>query len=534
VKFMLLVLSFIILAVAYYYNFRRFPRSSDDANSLLAGYDMSNGNWRLIWWWMPADNFLTIDMLAYPIFVRCLGFNPYIMFYLPAMLWAGVAVLSVLLAQDGLAAKNKALAVAAVVTPILLPITSNNGAMLLISHAQIHIGTILYVLLCFLFVKKVMSRQSRWRLLLVAYTFIMLLAVIGDPLAIFVGALPVIAVAAFSALYARNSGPNHVVLAATIVAVVFGKILLVLNSLTGGFEISHLQMRFVPFSELGKNVVWTLQYFFSLFGCDFFGKDLLASPINGPVLSLIRLPFLALLILALLQVWKKFHASVKAADRRWPAFESDYLDALLTAAFIIDVLSGLFSTQIVNATTIRYFFPALVFGAILIARRQPLTRWLGPYLYFALSASLAFSLVAYAQSPRRAVLVAKEIEAVSRWLSNNGLINGYGPYWSSSIVTASTKDRVKIRALISDGAGKLKPFEWMADKRWYQYGPTSDTRAVFVLAHDEEGDFYREADVLRALGKPRDKHEVGPYVINVYDPSDERIQSLSIPSTPTR
>ena len=101
-------------------------------------------------------------------------------------------------------------------------------------------------------------------------------------------------------------------------------------------------------------------------------------------------------------------------------------------------------------------------------------------------------------------------------------------------MTVATKDRVKIRALISDGAGKLKPFEWMADKRWYQCGATGGTRAVFVLADDKEGNFYREADVLRTLGEPRDKHEVGQYIINVYDSSNERLRSLCLPSTTAR
>jgi hypothetical protein len=527
-KGLFIVFSFIVLSVAYYYNFRRFPRSSDDANSLLAGYDMSNGNWRLNRWWMPEDNFLTIDMLSYPGLIKCLGFNPYIMFYLPAMLWAGVAVLSVLLAQGGLA-RSKTLAVATVATLILLPVTWNNGAFL-ISHAQIHVGTILFVLLCFLLVKKVMSGQStHWRLRVIVYTSIMVLAVFGDPLAIFIGAIPVIAVAAFSALYGRDSGPLRMVLVATIVAVGLGKILLVLNSLTGGFEPSHLEMRFVSFNDLDKNVAWALQYFLTLFGCDFFGKDLFASPLTGAVLPLIRLPFLALLIVALYRVGKECLATVKAIDRQWPALENDYLDALLAAALTIDVLAAVFSTQIVNATTIRYLFPALVFGAILIARRQIVTRWLGPYLYLALSASLASSLVFCWQRPRRAVLVPKEIEAVSSWLSHNDLRYGFGPYWSSSIVTAATKDRVKIRALISDGAGRLKPFAWMADKTWYQSGATSGTKAIFVLVREEESS-YSEADVIRALGEPRDRYQVGPYIIDLYDPGSERLRSLCPPA----
>jgi hypothetical protein len=302
----------------------------------------------------------------------------------------------------------------------------------------------------------------------------------------------------------------------------------------GGFQLLHLQMRFVSFDDLGKNVASVVQYFFQLFGCDFFGKDVFAISINGPALSLIRLPFLVLLIAALVHIGKRFFASIKAMDRLWPVVEGDYLDAFLAVAFTINVLAGVFSNRITDATAMRYFFPALVFGAILIARIQIVTRWLGAYFYLALLTSMAFSLVAYARNPRKPVLVAKEIEAASSWLSNNDLSNGFGPYWSSSIVTAATENRVQIRALIADSEGKLKPFEWEANKKWYHSAATSSTRRIFVLAHEEESNFYREADVLRNLGEPLDKHEVGPYILNVYDASNQRLRSLCLPSTTHR
>jgi hypothetical protein len=152
----------------------------------------------------------------------------------------------------------------------------------------------------------------------------------------------------------------------------------------------------------------------------------------------------------------------------------------------------------------------------------------GRTFYVALLTSTAFSLVAYAQNPRKRVLVAKEIEAVSSWLSNNDLSNGFGPYWSSSIATAAIEKRVQIRALIVDGEGKLNPFEWEANEKWYHSAATSGTRRIFVLAHEEESNFYREADVLRALGEPLDKHEVGPYIVNVYDASNQRLRSLPL------
>ena len=110
----------------------------------------------------------------------------------------------------------------------------------------------------------------------------MLFAVIGDPLAIFIGAMPVVVVAAFSALYRCNSGPHRTVLMSTLLAVFLSKILLVANSLTDGFELYHFEMKFVPYADLGKNLGMATCYFFTLFGCDFFGKDLLASPTNGP------------------------------------------------------------------------------------------------------------------------------------------------------------------------------------------------------------------------------------------------------------
>ena len=526
---LLLLSAFIILTVAYYHMFRTVPRQSDLANTLLAGYDMSKGNWRLKDWWLGADNFATTDIVFYAILVKCLGFTPQIMFYLPAMLWAGVALLAVVLAQGGLAQRNKKVAVAAVATPILLPIIRDHAGMSQISESPMHIGTIIYVLLCFLLVKKVMTGQTAHsRSMLFAYSLIMLLAVFADPLAIFIGAIPVMIVAGYSAFYCRNPGPHRVILALTVLAVVLGRTLIGLNSRTGGFEpCTQIGISFVAFDDLGKNIAVTLHYFFILFGCDFFGKNILTSPIGGAALSLIRLPFFILLIVALFHVGRKFYATLKGArSRRWPIVESDYLDALLAVGFAINVLSAVFSTQMVESImTIRYFFPALVFGAILIARLEIGARWLGGFYYLALLASLAFTGVAYA---RGTVATDSGREALSAWLSSNHLNDGFGPYWSSSIVTALTANRVKVRALISDGQGKLKPFEFMANRKWYRDGVPGDARGVFVLVYDvADAAFYSEADVIRSFGEPREKHQIGSYIINVYDPGNDRLRALS-------
>jgi hypothetical protein len=458
------------------------------------------------------------------------------MFYLPAILWAGLALLCVFLAQEGLVGINKASAIAAVATPVLLPIIRGNGAMHLITHAPMHIATIIYILACFFLAKKVMSgHAAHSKLVLTTYALLMCFAAVGDPLAILFGAIPLCLVAAFSVAYGRNCLSNWLVLLLTILAVVVAKLLIVVNSHTGGFEIVIPQeMRFVPFSELGKNLSMVFEYFFVLLGCDFFGKDVFAPLMTGPALSLIRLPFLALLIIALFHVGRKFLATAQARDRQWPAAECDYMEALLAVGFIICVFSATLSTRVINLTTIRFFFPALVFGAILIARTPARLPLRNLFLYFALAASMVFSAFGFARNERHGVLITPEVRAISSWLLNNDLRQGFGPYWSSSIVTAATGGRVKIRTLISDGQGRLKPLEWEASKAWYRRGAMDGTRPVVVLVDKTDRNFYNEADVIRSLGEPRKKQEVGSYVVNVYDPDNERLQSLSPSSSTVR
>lgn len=120
-------------------------------------------------------------------------------------------------------------------------------------------------------------------------------------------------------------------------------------------------------------------------------------------------------------------------------------------------------------------------------------------------------------------------------LSDNNLTSGFGPYWSSSIVTALTENNVKIRALVTDGQ-KIKPFAWVAKKSWYEYKANADKQAVFVLARDipQPTDSFGQADVIRTLGEPFKKYHVGSFVVNVYDITNERLQSIFLPATTHR
>jgi len=524
-KCILLGSAFLVLAVIYYYNFKRFFRTSDDATIFLAGQEMDKGNWRLQGWWLPDDNYVPIDIFFYAAFTRILGPKPQILFYLPAALWAAVSMLSLHLSQGGLPKRQKKFAIIAVATPVLLPLLRSSGALAeAIAHSPQHIGTILYILFCFGLAKKILPGNSKhsW-LMIIGYGFIMSVAVFADPLAIYIGALPVILVAAFGLIKPREMGSKSALLVVTLLAIILSRLLLHINTIRGGFHAIPVQMNFVPFAGLGGNLFWTAQFFFQLFGCDFFGNKVLTFP---TAISLMRLPLLALLIAAIGLVAKNALGRLKS-DLEWPAVEGDYLNFLLAAGLTTNVLAAVFSTMVVYGPSIRYLTPCLIFGSILIARTQLWTRWLIFYYFVALFGSLSFSLSAYAQHPPSSVITSAQLAALSKWLSQNALTDGFGPYWSSAITTVASENQINVRAINPDGQGGLKPFLWQANKYWYQSRTVRRAAVIFVLAREDEDDV-READVIRALGEPRERYSVGPFTVNLYDSDSARLRPLFI------
>jgi hypothetical protein len=419
---------------------------------------------------------------------------------------------------------------AAVATPLLLPIIDGNGRMYFMTHAPMHITTIIYVLISFVLAKRALSQSSGQPiLLLTAYTLLMCITLFGDPLAIFMGALPVCLVSGYSLIQDGARLSKLFLVIVTIITIVVTRVFLFLFSWTGGFEIAIPQeMRLAPISDLGKNLGTVAHFFFVLFGCDFFGKDLSSSLTNGAVLALIRLPFLGLLVLALVQIGRKFPLRVQTKDARWPVTESDYLDALLALGFSLCVLATALSTRITDDGAVRFLFPALVFGTILIGRVQTATRVRSLYLCFALIASITFYALDIATNSRKMKLTKPNIYVISNWLSKNNLHDGFGPYWSSSIVTVATKNGVRVRPLALDPHGVIRPYQWNGSKAWYLRGAVDKTRPVFVLVDNADTHFYSEEDLIRTAGEPFEKRQVGQYTVNFYNPESDWLDSFFI------
>jgi hypothetical protein len=523
------VCGFCVLTILYYYIFRTSPRFSDDASLLLAGSEMIGGNWRLHGWWLPIDNFWTNDIPLYALLAKLQGLKPVIMLQLPVLLWSLLCIVCLTLARTGLCKENRNWATIALATPIFLPVITDNGGMFQIAHAPIHVETTVGVLICFLLLKLFIDQNAYKRFLITGYGVVLTILLVADPLTIFIGVLPILCVAIFGAMLDRNAVRFWLMAAVTLLSGLLAKAILEINRQTGGFVPVPLPLKFASFETFCANCNIALHYFFVLFGCDFFGKNFRASPTTGPLLPLVRLPFLAFLGWTLTKVSQSLICAWKRRTNAIATTSNQYLDAMLAAAIVFNVASAVFTSQMnAGENTIRYFYPSLAFGAVLIARHLPPLKWVRSYFLGAALVSAILLGIVYARANQKAELVPPQIRHLATFLTRKNLTTGFGPYWACSILTVATREQVKARPICLDAAGALVPFLWQVNQEWYERQKFGQAEKIFVLAA-EDGHFFAEKDVLRCFGEPLEKEQLAPYTVNVYAADGPRLRSIYLP-----
>jgi hypothetical protein len=141
----------------------------------------------------------------------------------------------------------------------------------------------------------------------------------------------------------------------------------------------------------------------------------------------------------------------------------------------------------------RYLSPIVMFGAILAARAIPgmvaslPTKELRVFVSGALI--MLTGGLAIGHSARMARLMASPpwtaanpFVTVASWLESRQLNSGVGEYWESSIITALTKGKVTVRAILAPPEGRLAPYLWLASEQWYLGTGTP----MFVIWRDGE------------------------------------------------
>jgi hypothetical protein len=482
-----------------------FGGNSDDATLVLQGQSMSSAHPTLGGWDLSYDSFWTIDILFYTLAVRLLGVGPDLLNLVPAVIAALLVFASVLLTRQGRSDRGFLAGAALVVALLALPGPELSFFLL---QGGWHAATTLWCLLVFACV----SRSSgRWTL--VAATALVAAGLLGDLLTLTLVIAPLLLGAVLSWRRARNwrAGRRHVIAAVggTAVALVVRAIAVAVGTYAIGSR-SILAVEPQTLANL-RAIPGRLA---ALFGV----SDIVPGVTHtSPLLRAVHVFLLLIVLVAVVAAIARIARSI-STYRPLSASESQSVtfEELLVIAFVADLVSfSLFSTY-GSVDFTRYLIPGFVFVAVLAARvlvRVVRSRpTLDPRPLGAIGAIVIVLCAVNFAADSVGGSAPQEARTLSTFLLGKGLTSGVGDYWSSSIVTVDTSDKVEVRPVALGSTGTLQRYTLQSAASWYQ----GQTFRFFVY---DSGDVWQNVTASAAeksFGTPAATYDVGSYRVLTY------------------
>ncbi len=497
----LLALGFVTARVA-----NAYPVSSDDATGVLEAASVLQGNLLLRGWTVSNVSFVTTDLPFYVAGVAIRGLDPALLREVPAAVYVTAVGFAVVLAASG--SRSAGLAAAAVVVVLALPA---GGLAEFVTKGYTRVGTSIGLFMALLALGGAAGRRVSMAKLGL-FTVLVGLTLFSDTYMLVIAVAAVLVVCLIGALRREtyeNLGLGRIAIA-TCLAVLLGVSMTWLIRALGGFEAEPLPLKDYfstndPLGMMAANARALANNLPSLYRCDL--PDAGGFPVQAVWLGCLIGP--ALLAGAL---W-----SGRPFGRRRARF--DFVGDVLWVSMVLGLAAFLASANEKDRGTLRYMVPFVLSGAVLTGRViGGRMRSVGLVI-----AALVLLAVAYC------VTVAWDLQkppandpavGLARWLQENDLRQGYGPYWDASIVTALGRGRVAVRPVRGREIGPrrvaIEPFRWMSDEAWYRESP-----ANFVVYRPDPGPKYHflinESIVSACFGPPSASYAIGPYLVLVWD-----------------
>jgi len=480
----------VLLYLAYLGQSRTLGSDADGAGNVLQAWDMLHGNLLLRGWSLSDVSFYTTELPEYMIIELIHGLHPTVINA------AGAATYTLLLIGVALLAKGRSTGTAGlarmlVAGGIMLAPGPTFSAGSLLSSPD-HIGTQVPLVLIWLLIDRLPDRWYLPCLVGLLLTWVE----IADTMAVYVGALPVIIIAAIRLFQRRPSWRIDAgLLIAAVVSVGLSTELLKAIHRLGGFRVAPTHAVFIQSLQLPHNVSLTVESVLTLFGADFFGQKLGVS-------AVVALLHLAGVILAGCAVWIAGRRLLSSPDRVVP---------ILFLGLVIDLFAYMFSTQAFDLGATHELAAVLPFGAALAGRLLPGTprlKAVQPVLLAVLvlyAGTLAYHATRPAQSPTT--------QAVASWLTAHHLTAGVGDYWAANITTVATEGHVRVRPVVSY-CGRFVPDTWESKDTWYQRPNTASFLVLGLTSGAGESGTAAQAE--KQFGAPAQTARVGLYEILVW------------------
>jgi len=486
--------------------------NSDSANILLMGRALLHGNLLLHGWYMSDVSFYPTELPQYALLEGVLGLHAQTAHVAAAMTYTLAFLLAVLLARSG--SSGRAAAVRTLVAAGIMLAPQLGPGVFALDLSVGHIGTSVPLLLAWLLLDKAAPRWYVPVLTAVLLAWVL----VADDITYVVGIAPLGLVCAARVLHGLAAGTGHwtqrvagrrydlaLGAAAAAAAGLAWAADRVLRDL-GGFVVNKLPFYFTPWRQLRGNApaAWKV---LQIYGADWAGT-------SGVQLALAVLHLasvLAVLLAVLLVVVRFFSPGrpVALVDQVLAvAIAGNVALYLLTnaadlaaheVAVIVPSGAALASRMLVHGAGV----PRCGLPAARPARRAALAGWLLVLAGYA--AGLGYDITQPPVPPAHAALAS--------WLLAHRLSYGLSGYWTSSIVTVDSGERVEVRALAKKNLAKDL---WMADSTWYD---PARHYANFVVTDSQPGGFsYWEPRALirKYFGTPARTYHAGPYTIMVW------------------
>jgi len=477
--------------------------NSDGATVVLEGQALRSGHVLLSGWSLSYDSFWSLDAPFYALAVLLAGVRTALLNVVPCVIATAVVLVAVVLATER---RRGAAAIAAAATVLGLLALPGRALSLFFLAGPYHVATVLFCLVGFAALRRG-TYGPGFFVAVVAFAA----GLLGDLQTLELGMLPALGAGALALYRSRDWRAEAPRLVAPVVAGVVAVGVRVVAVAIGSFSIARAN----PFAS-GHEILANARHLFS-FGAALVGLD--AGPF-GPSgvplgLALVHVVGLAVVlggpaatVVGVLRTLRRAAGTDKGPSWR--------LDEVLLFAFVGDAVAFVVLPITESDAYARYLTGAVVFGAVLGARRvgdlmeRIPARRRSPVAAAGLSV-LALFAAGFALS-LRGPSAPRPAAGIVPFLLQRGLTVGVGDYWSSSIVSVESGGSVLVRPVVSTPEGKLLRYDKQSAAGWYT--GTSFQFYLYDSAFIWNGD--DRAAAVATFGRPARTYVFGSYRVLVF------------------
>ncbi len=467
--------------------------NADAAANALQAWDLLHGNLLLRGWTLSDVSFYPTELVQYALIEVALGLDGQVVHVAAALTYTLLIFFAALVAKGDATGRAAWLRIGVVVATLLVPVPHSGWSIVL--SGPDHTGTAVPLLATWLLVdRRSRTPLRRWWPLGVAA--LLTVAQMGDPLALFIGALPLAAVSALRMLRTRawRGTDGHLFLAAAgSVAAAQGALAALWWS--GGFSVHSPLAAFGAVVDLPGHVWMAVRATALNYGAylPFLTGRL---EVAAGVVNLVTLALAAVAVGGTLFRLVRGTAGDRVAE-------------VLAVAILVNLAAYVVSTQPTDLGSARQIVAVLPFGAALAGRvlGDRLPR-LGRTLVPSVAVVAAVLVAAFVVQSVAAKPQPVEGERVAQWLAAHDLHDGLGTYWASNNLTLASHGQVRVAPVVGPG---VQAFRWESSADWYD-SSRHDARFIVVdLDHNS-------VDAVRArFGPPIERHDFGRWTVLVYD-----------------